>query len=386
MKRNITLFYFNRVFTGLRFMIPIWVTFYLDRMTFQQMGYTEITTFLITVLFELPSGALADLIGRKITMICGYLLTGISFVMISVSGSFEVILFWCVINGLGIALTSGSDIALLYDSMKEIKIEKNFSKVMANGAILGRAALLISSILGAYLFRIREYLPYMFVGFGVISAAISTLFAREPHIDSEKFTIKGYLMKFKEGAKESFRTYYSTLMGAFYIIIFSVGLILMYYYEQPYISWLGFSEEETGWIFAAVALGNITVSFLVDRIEKKFGKNKILFMIALIPGILLLFAIRSRVWGLIVLFGEALIIKTRYQYLDKYMNELIESKHRAAALSTLNMFVSLIYLLFLPLSGLFFDETNVGPVLQILGGALLLVAVPISYLLCRNNK
>lgn len=386
MKKNVIIYYIMKAFTGLRFMVPIWVTFYLRRITFEQMAFAETINFLMTVIFELPSGALADMIGRKWAVIAGFILSGIGMIGITFSMSFNPILLFYIINGIGTACLSGSDIALIYDSLKQINREKSFSKVIANGAVIYRIAFIFSTATGALLFNIRESLPYMLVGVFLFLSAFIFLFAREPTIDSERFTLKGYIKNFKLGAREAFKNKFVSTLSLYYILIFSVGLILIYYYEQLFAVWIGFSESEIGCIFTFIAIGTMIISLFSKRIEKIFGVNRILIIMSLLPGLVLIFSFKIPWLGILILVIESWSIKIRHQYLTKYVNMLFNSKHRAAALSTLNMFVSLFYLIFIPLSGFIFNEKNVGPVMQILGGILLTFALPIAISIIKDEK
>jgi MFS family permease len=367
-------------------MIPIWVTFYLERVTFRQLSIIDASQFLTTIILELPSGALADLVGKKLTIILGFVISGVGMIGTAFSHSFEVIVLYGIINGIGVAFTSGSALALIYDSLKEIHLQQKFSKVLAKGGIIFRTSLLASSFIGAYLYEIKYYLPYLLVGVGFIISALIYVFVKEPSIDTESFTIKNYINKFKHGARESFKNTYSARLAILYIIIFSVGLILIYCYEQLFAKWLGFSERQIGLIFALITLGNIIIFLFIEKIERIVKANGIIRLIALVPGIALLFAFKSKILGLIVLCTESFVIKTRYQYLDKYMNQLIDSKYRAAALSTLNLFVSLSYLIFVPLIAIFFNEHNIGPVMQILGIILIFLAVPLAFKITNNKN
>ena len=68
-------------------------------------------------LFEIPSGYLADVIGRRASLIIGSLLGTLGFVVLSFSHSLPGFLLAEIILGLGGSFISGSDSALLYDSL-----------------------------------------------------------------------------------------------------------------------------------------------------------------------------------------------------------------------------------------------------------------------------
>ena len=95
--RNIKIYYITRVFVALRFIIPIWVTFFLRIITFEQMAIGEVVALVISTLFELPSGALADLIGRRWTIAIGLVIQGAGYALQSQSANFgQYIIFYSI--------------------------------------------------------------------------------------------------------------------------------------------------------------------------------------------------------------------------------------------------------------------------------------------------
>ncbi|HUV47172.1 MAG TPA: hypothetical protein VMW29_03495, partial [Candidatus Bathyarchaeia archaeon] len=67
LRRNISLAYINSFVIALIFIIPVWVAFERRVLTFTQMALVEVFAAGITTFLELPTGALADLIGRRKT-------------------------------------------------------------------------------------------------------------------------------------------------------------------------------------------------------------------------------------------------------------------------------------------------------------------------------
>ena len=97
--------------------VPIAVPF------FQSKGLTMAEVFelqawfgFVVVLGEVPSGYLADFIGRKWTLVAGTLFVGIghSFLLIA-EGFWGLVLFETCL-GIAVSLTSGADLAMIYDT------------------------------------------------------------------------------------------------------------------------------------------------------------------------------------------------------------------------------------------------------------------------------
>ncbi|MEJ2130581.1 MAG: MFS transporter, partial [Gammaproteobacteria bacterium] len=65
--------------------------------------------------FEIPTGIVADVYSRKLSVIIGYALTGAGFLLLALAPRFEVILLSQVIWGLGATFISGAYPAWLAD-------------------------------------------------------------------------------------------------------------------------------------------------------------------------------------------------------------------------------------------------------------------------------
>ncbi len=81
------------------------------------------------VFMEVPSGYLGDIWGRKATLILGSILGFIGFALYCISTGFWAFLACEIILGLGQSFISGSDSALLYDTLQAAKQEKDYLKI-----------------------------------------------------------------------------------------------------------------------------------------------------------------------------------------------------------------------------------------------------------------
>ncbi len=121
---NIRLFIALRVFFNARFYYPVFTILFLDYgLTIEQFALLNTVWAITIVCAEVPSGALADILGRK------YLLVGTAFIMVAEmsllafvplgNGNliFTVFLINRILSGLAEAMASGADEAMAYDSL-----------------------------------------------------------------------------------------------------------------------------------------------------------------------------------------------------------------------------------------------------------------------------
>jgi len=375
LKRNLTIYYITRAFCGLRFIIPIWVTFFLRVITFEQMAFAELIASFIGILFEFPSGVLADIIGRKWTVAVGFIISGIGYTLLSSTQNMSDYIIYYAIANIGNAFISGAEDAFIYDSLKEADKLSMFAKVKSTEAVIYRTTLLISTIVGGYIYKIKIFLPYFLTGIAIILTGVVYLFAKEPHIDTEKFNVKTYLRNFFLGFRESFKSSENILVSIYYILIFSVSFLLMGFFEQPYTKWLGFDETAIGWIFGLTLGVKILTMSLAPSIAKRLNYKTINFLLPFLTGIVLFLSFHNKTWGLFVLFVENIILAYRFVFTDRTYNHFIDSKFRASAISTVNMFINIIFALSVFVFSRLIEFKNIGISFNIFGIIFLFASI-----------
>jgi len=98
--------------------------------------------------------------------------------------------------------------------------------IQSKNELVYRIGITLAGFTGGYIFIVNQRLPYVLVGVATIIAAIITWFEIEPHIDSEKFTLKNYIKQTRIGFQELWKTTYIRDFSFYYI---SVGGITWYY-------------------------------------------------------------------------------------------------------------------------------------------------------------
>ncbi|HME73066.1 MAG TPA: MFS transporter [Myxococcota bacterium] len=100
--------------------MPVIVPFYRAHGLDMREVYLLQSVFAVaTLLLEVPSGYAADLLGRKKTLITGSLFYGVSFTWLALANGFLGFVVFELLAAVGVALFSGTDVALLYASLDE---------------------------------------------------------------------------------------------------------------------------------------------------------------------------------------------------------------------------------------------------------------------------
>lgn len=142
------------------------------------------------LLFEIPTGLVADFKGRKISLIFGAIITGISFIVEGVFPVFLIVIVSQVIWSVGYTLISGSDSAWIVDEIGDKKVELVFIK----GAQIGQVLTLVGIFASTALATIKINLPiiaggvlFIFLGLYLMVYMPETNFQPVEHEESNTF-------------------------------------------------------------------------------------------------------------------------------------------------------------------------------------------------------
>ena len=244
--------YVIEFFSALYFMIPVWVSMELTYISLSQLTIIEIIIFGSQLVLELPTGAFADLLGKRLTVFLGNVITAVSMVVFGLAHSFEGFVAAALLIGLGSALTSGAKEALLYDTLKQVGKEDSFDEVSSKQNVVFQSGMAAATLLGGMLWSINYFYPALFTGIFVLVAAAVTLLVTEPDVDSEVFTLSNYIKQTKQGFKEVFRTSYSTTLSFFYAVVGAITFSASVVFSKIVFVEMMYSESQMGVYFAVV--------------------------------------------------------------------------------------------------------------------------------------
>jgi MFS family permease len=156
LESNLRRFVIFRVFFNARFYYPVFTILFLDYgLTLEQFSILNLVWALTIVLAEVPSGALADIVGRKRLVVFAAFLMFIEMgllVFVPIGASpvlFLVFLANRICSGLAEAAASGADEALAYDSLVELGRESEWAGLLEKTTRYMSMAFFIIMITGA---------------------------------------------------------------------------------------------------------------------------------------------------------------------------------------------------------------------------------------------
>ena len=354
-------FYLDSLVSPLLFFVPAFVIVFLNDLNFSflQIGILSAVAPLFSLMFEIPTGAVADLFGRKFSVLTGFVLEGI--VMLSLFFTTEFYSFFALFALLGFAITlsSGSKEAWVVDSVKGNKklVNSFFHKTQGFDAF----SLIIAGIIGAFVvkqFGLSSIWIFAFISF-VISISI-LLFAKEEY-KVRKIKIRQSLKKVfgqtrktvSYGYKHNVLYYY--LLASFVFTVafaFSVGITW-----TPLLLELNFPKHYFGYMWSAIAIVAVIAPIISSKLLKK-GKEKKFIMISLgLSALVTLLILIPRTWqlALLILLGSLFFVELRSPASRIYFHRFIPSKLRATMGSVDAMLAALGGIIALPIVGYLID-------------------------------
>jgi MFS family permease len=383
--KNISAYYLLAIFFNGWFIMPNWVFYFRQHISQIEVGWVEGAAILVGILMEVPSGALADLLGKKKTIIAGCLLIVISCTVLINASTFLNFLIGNILMFVGFSFQSGATEAFAYDSMKVEGKEQHYDTVVAKHTSLSIAATLFSTFVGGYLYSLAPEAPfYAWAVFMLISVAL-LLSTREPKIDSEHFSSRVYLDHLKEGVK----TLFSQKLHNYLIPLLMLPITIKLYQglvRQSMAGYFGYTGETFGYLFALISIPSIYLSFKYDLIRKYFSNKKILLFNLF--SFMCAFFIASITNNIILGGGVYLIINLTENItkplISSLINERIDSKHRATTLSTLALVSQVPYIILVSCFA-FMTEAFYLPTLLLIYALGLMAAFIYSFKYVKNE-
>jgi len=149
---NIWKFYLFKIVSTMDLTVSTFVLFLLGNNLSMTQVMTLQTIFVaIVFILEVPSGVFADLFGRKLSLALAMLCASISYIIFGFGTNYWTFLIAMVVIAFCWALTSGADSALLYDSLKEVKKEKQYAKIFGKGNFYSLLNWAILALVGGFL-------------------------------------------------------------------------------------------------------------------------------------------------------------------------------------------------------------------------------------------
>lgn len=337
--------------------------------------------------FEVPSGYIADRIGRRNTLIFSVICYAVSVYIIAIGRSYFAFIILSAIFGIGIASMSGADSALIYESLsKEDKKEYADSAFALIGGAMS-LAMIVSLPIGGILSAQSLELPVYISCIPLTLAIIVSFFLKEERMGIEKDNEE------KEGFKEAFKFILKEqpmllILEILNSVTFSV-ILAMAYLNQPLFLQCGIRVEFFGFIMLVSNALSMSSNLLSPWLRRKIGVSALMFLGNLIPGILILVLWKTKVAWIVTAayIGISSINSMTGPVFRTICNDNIKGRNRATMLSMISFTGSLLGMCIKPLIG-YITDMGLNRSFLILGTSMVITAVGflITTVLIQKNQ
>ncbi|MGE3624439.1 MAG: MFS transporter [Bdellovibrionales bacterium] len=196
MHRNIRLLYLHNLLTDFRFQAPF-VLIYFEQVTGSYTAATLIlaTETLMAALLDIPTGIFSDRFSRRATLACGSASYALSLTCYAFGSHFAVFILGATLFGLSLALFSGNNNAMLYETLKAEGKEKRFHHYQGRASSMFQIGLGVSAFLAGFIAPFGLRIVFMLGIIPQILAVIVSLLMKEPrtHIEVEEKSLAHFM-------------------------------------------------------------------------------------------------------------------------------------------------------------------------------------------------
>lgn len=352
---NPRLLFWGRTLVEAKTLSAVIVMFYLHRdVHLDQVFYLSIVWSLTSLATEVPSGYLADRIGRKHTILLGVLLLFVSqFLTFFAHGFWQFALSFIFLSS-SFSCFSGTEEALLYESLKEMGQEREMNR--QNGKLLSARSLpdIFLPAIGAFV--AKDLLESQFqiliaanMAMTIIAFLIFCKLTEPQHTQEIKEQEAGIFVQ----SIKTIRCEPWLLKVALNKLLVFIAVFIAWRMTQPLLTHHGFGAEMLG-IFYVIFQGlEFCASWFAGWIEHHVKAAYLVTTSTLMIMALITLAMISP-YSWIVFFSFAIglpLYGLRDPVFSRAVNKRIQSKNRATTLSNLNVIKGVLDIPFLLLAG-----------------------------------
>lgn len=366
-KKNIKNDYLYRFFASFDITSAIWVLYLgFKGMSLVQIGLLEGIFHITGFISEIPTGVLADLFGRRKVIIIGRLTSLISAIIMLFSNSFMDFAIGFILSAWGYNLNSGSEEALIYDTLKTLKREEEYLKINGRINLIIEVSQGLAVFIGGILSQINFAISYITaIVIGIFSLSISLDFIEVDIREDNEERVK-LIDHFKNSISILKDNKRLLNILVFFPTIYTFSAII-YFYGQRFLSDVGYSRVNISIIFLFNGILSSIGAIISDKVYKKFNSIGWISISMIISLLIILIGNVSREISILLFLSIGFLTAILQPISSKLINSMVDSKQRATIISVESMFYSLMMILLFPVCGFIGDALSLNASFKIIG-------------------
>lgn len=358
-----------------------------------EVGIAEGIYHLTSMLCEIPSGMAADLFGRKKTLYLAGIAGVISSVFMAIGDWLGFVYIGMIFSAVGLSIVSGTEEAMLYDSLTQVSEVEGYKKIKANLSVVSRISSTASCLFSSISIFMGYQKVYLFSALMNVIQILLVMKMKEPvvtekQMERQEAPFAEIGKRTKQHVMETFlfmiknpKTMCKLLADA--AIACPCYLTLMYL--QEHLVECGWSEAWIGLPILVIPMAGAIGAFMAAKVEIHLFKATIIC--GVISGIGTAFAGNTIL--LVSIIGAVLgrICEGFFEILSgERINEELDSDQRATMISVDSMLYSVLMIVISPVTGYLAEVVGMKNMFQVFGGCLILATVLATFLYRQIRK
>lgn len=367
-KFNLTLINLHALFAGVRFFVPVLYIFLRNK----NLSYTEISIIAAgffggSLILEVPTGIVSDLYGRRIAIVISSTLFTLSFAILGFGNSFWMFFFGALLAGTGEAFISGSDESLIYDSLKQLGREEEFSGYYGKKMATFMISSAVSAICSWVVYKTEPQNVFLFSAcFSLFSIAWAILLT-EPS-ECKRVEQADVLRHISEAISFLSRTQKLRWLLV-YIVAINMSIEIFFQYLQYFLNDLNLQIKSIGCLYAIFFFITASGAGFAFNLQKRIKKQEVIMTVISVLVLLALSALASihQVVASVVMIA---VIQFSFGFmkpvLNQFVHDQVATSNRATIASLRSLLIGVSIVIVSPMMGLMADSKGYRSMLYVL--------------------
>jgi MFS family permease len=325
------------------FVGAVYAIFLLDRgLDLFEINVVLATYFFASFCFEVPTGAVADLFGRKVSFVASCLVRSGAFWLYYQADGLVDFLIAESVDAVGQTLASGALDAWAVDGTRRERESLGADRLLSRGHLVSHFAMLLAGLTGGYLGQHSLRLPWIAGSISfLLTATLATLVMREHQgatgLAAREPSGRGGVVLRQIG--RGFAVVRANpLLRVLLVLIVGIGFATMpfVHYWPPYVQELtGEGTWLLGWVWALLIVAGMVGSWLVPRLVDRWGRAHVAAGANVLRGVgVLVAATTTRVVpGFAGLAAHSVGMSLSIPVVEAWVNDHVAERERATVLS-----------------------------------------------------
>lgn len=314
------------------------------------------------LLWELPSGLIADRYGRAFCIKLSAPFAVVAMVAYGFSHQFWQFIVWEIVLALANGLISGVDTALLFDSLKAEGRENEFVRISQRMNAFGYMATALGVPLAVLLVHYVN-LGSTLVADGLL-LAVGNVFVfklvEAPRFNGGQEAVRLSAWHAMKQLTYNVEARWLVVLGA----VLSAATYLGFWLSAPYYTQLGIPVV---WFSVLLAFRSLFKAWLSQRYTQERHVERNMLVYASLAGMVYLAMASGQLWLLWAVLGHDVVQALHSQPITARLNEYMQHEFRATMNSLVNLAQRMLYSLAGPFLGLLADRTSLSTAFTVTG-------------------